>query len=354
MDAKTPNPSLYNVPFRTDQFNDMPFHALGNSGLQVPNVGLGTWKVGYPETGDGSRVDEQTAFQIFDRAIELGVTMWDTANRYNNASGNAERVIGGWLAKNEDQRRNVVIATKLFGGMDGLTPNHSGSSRGNILESVYASLERMQTDYVDLLYFHRYDPHTPIEESLTAIEDLVRQDLVRYFAVSNFTIEQLDSYAAVNKNLSIRSRVLAVQNQFDLLNGEPNPYEGVLEYASNKGISFIAWSPMVRGLLTEKYLDASKVGPGDRLFDEGTMEKDVTPSLMDKVLQLAALAHGWDMELNQLVIAYMLSLPGMGPIIPSCSNVAQLESNAKGGKIVLTEEQREKVKSVLVDPFPRF
>lgn len=347
MDAKVPNTSLYNVPFTATSFNDMPFQALGNSGFQVPNVGLGTWKIGYPETGDQSRVDEKTAFQIFDRAIELGVTLWDTANRYNNASGNSERVIGAWLKNNDEQRRNVIVATKLFGGMDGLTPNHCGLSRGNILDSVHASLERLQTDYIDLLYFHRFDPHTPIEESLTAIEDLVRQDLVRYFAVSNFTIDQLNTYDAVGKDLSVRSRILAVQNQFDLLNGEPESHRGVLEHASNIGMSYIAWSPMARGLLTEKYLDITKVGPGDRLFDEGTMEKDVNSFQMEKLHQLASLAHEWNMELNQLVIAYMLTLPGMGPVIPSSSNVAQLESNALGGKITLSEDQKEKVKNTI-------
>ncbi len=165
MDQSIPNPAQTDVPFSTDAFHNMPYRRLGQSGLQVSNVGLGTWKFGYPETGDGARVDEKTAFQIFDRAIELGVTFWDTANRYNSGSGNSERVIGRWLKNNPDQRRNVVLATKVFGGMDGYTPNHCRSGRVNILESVYASIERLQCDNVDLLYFHFYDPITPVEES---------------------------------------------------------------------------------------------------------------------------------------------------------------------------------------------
>jgi aryl-alcohol dehydrogenase-like predicted oxidoreductase len=92
-------------------------------------VGLGTWKLGLPETGDGSRAGEKEAYAIFDRAMELGVTFWDTANRYNNGAGNSERLIGRWLKANPDQRRNVVIATKMAGGMDGRTPNHSRLSR---------------------------------------------------------------------------------------------------------------------------------------------------------------------------------------------------------------------------------
>jgi aryl-alcohol dehydrogenase-like predicted oxidoreductase len=347
MDYKTLNIALYNVPFNIEMFNGMPYQALGASGLRVPNVGLGTWKIGYPETGDGSRIDEKRAFQLFDRAIELGVTLWDTANRYNNASGNSERVIGTWLKNNSMQRRNVILATKIFGGMDGLTPNHCGLSRANILDSVYACLERLKTDYIDLLYFHAFDKLTPIDESLAAIEDLVKQGLIRYFAVSNFTVTKLKAYQNVQSNMSVRSRMVAVQNQFDIFQGESESHEGVREYASHMGISFIAWSPLARGLLTEKYLDLTKVGPGDRLFDEGTIKGNRNIYNMEKLHRLAALSHEWNMKLNQLALSYMLTLPGMGPVIPSSSTVLQLESNAAAGKIILSEDQRIQIREVL-------
>ena len=346
MDYKTPNKALYNIPFNIELFNGMPYRALGTSGLYVPNVGLGTWKIGYPETGDGSRIGEKQAFHLFERAVELGVTFWDTANRYNNASGNSERVIGTWLKNNSMQRRNVILATKIFGGMDGLTPNHCGLSRANILDSVYASLERLQTDYVDLLYFHAFDPLTQIDESLAAIEDLVKQDLVRYFGVSNFTVANLKAYQNVQNNMSVRSRIVAVQNQFDILNGESGSHEGVLEFASHLGISFIAWSPLAKGFLTEKYLDLNNVGPGDRLFDEGMINGNMELFKMEKIKKIAGLAHKWDMKLNQLALSYMLTLPGMGPVIPSSSSVLQLESNAAAGKITLSEDQKMQIKEV--------
>jgi aryl-alcohol dehydrogenase-like predicted oxidoreductase len=348
MDYTRPNIALYNIPFNIEKmFNDMPYQTLGTSGLRVPNVGLGTWKIGYPETGDGSRIDEKSAFLLFEKSIELGVTLWDTANRYNNASGNSERVIGSWLKNNSEQRRNVILATKVFGGMDGLTPNHCGLSRENILPSVYACLERLQTDYIDLLYFHAFDPFTQVEESLAAIEDLVKQDLIRYFAVSNFTVEQIKAYRTIESKMTVRSRIVAVQNQFDILHGESGPQEGVQEYASGMGISYIAWSPLARGLLTEKYLDVSKIGPGDRLFDEGATGKYMTICNMEKLHQLAALSHLWDMKLNQLALSYMLTLPGMGPVIPSSSSVQQLESNAAAGKITLSEDQKMQIRKAL-------
>ena len=347
MDHRVPRPEFYNVPFTTDAFNGMPYQPLGKSGLRASNVGLGTWKIGYPETGDGARVDEKNALKILDRAIELGVTFWDTANRYNGASGNSERVIGTWFKNNPDQRRNVVLATKICGGMDGVTPNHSRLSRGNILDSVYACLARLQVDAIDLLYFHAWDPLTPVEESLETIEDLVNRDLIRYFAVSKFTVDQISLYQAVADSISSRCRIIAVQNQYDIINGETAALPGVLECAARTGLSFVAYSPLVRGLITERYLDLSRVGSGDRLYDEGTLGEDATEPVMKKLHRLADLAHEWELQLNQLAIAYMLGTPGMGPIIASVSSIEQLESNAAAGKTTLSAEQRKKIAAVL-------
>jgi 1-deoxyxylulose-5-phosphate synthase len=350
MDHLQPHPEFYNAPWTNDSFNGMPYRALGASGLRASVVGLGTWKFGLPETGDGARVDEPTAYAIFDRAIELGVTFWDTANRYNSASGNSERVIGRWLARNPNQRRNVVLATKVFGGMDGVSPNHSHLSRTNILDSVYACLERLQVDSIDLLYFHAFDSTTPIYESLMAVEDLVRQDVVRYFGVSNFTIGQLRAYQDAEKLLSPRCRIVAVQNQFDILNGQNTDKPWVLEYSALERISFVAYSPLALGLLTNRYLDLSTVGKGDRLFDEGSLTSVATEVKLGNARALAALAEEWGMQLNQLVLAYMLTLPGMGPVIPSVSSIKQLESNAAAGQAKLSLDQTQRIRTLLEAP----
>jgi len=341
-----PNPKLYNLPFTADKFNGMPFRVYGNSGLKVSNIGLGTWKFGLPETGDKSRVNEKMAFKIFDKAIEEGVTFWDTANRYNESSGNSERVIGRWFRENPDQRRNVEIATKIYGLMDGLTPNYSRLSRVSIMEATYACLERLQTDRVEIMQFHWFDDTTPIEESLMAIEDLISLDLIRYFGVSNFSLEQLAKYSAFRDNFK-RARIQSVQNQFDIIYGEDPARKGVLNYCVQNKLSFIAWSPLRGGLLTERYLDKSKVGSGDRLVDENRLERELTEPVLKKLLKLTSLAHSWGLTLNQLVIAYMLQLPGMGPMIAACSNPDQLAENSKAGKISLESEQKAAVEKII-------
>jgi 1-deoxyxylulose-5-phosphate synthase len=338
MDHHIPHPQFFKAPLEIDSYHDMPFQPLGQSGLWVPRVGLGAWKFGIPESGDGSRVDQRTAMAIFDRAIELGVTFWDTAARYNNASGNSERVIGAWLAANPDQRRNVVIATKVYGGMDGLTPNHCRLTRGNIKSSVEASLSRLGIDYIDLYYFHHYDPLTPLEESYSAVEDLVREDKIRYLAVSNFTVNQLKQHLRMQEIFGSRARILAVQNQFDLLRKEPGEYRGVLDFVQGQACAFIAYSPLAEGFLTERYLDLDRVQKGDRIFDQDMLGQ-FSAEDHAKLRRLGELARDWGMQLSQLVLAYTLTLPGMGPVIPAASSVRQLVSNAAAGKIQLSTEQ---------------
>jgi aryl-alcohol dehydrogenase-like predicted oxidoreductase len=207
-------------------------------------------------------------------------------------------------------------------------------------------MERLCVTRIDLLWFHRYDELTPLEESLAAVEDLVQRDLVRYLGVSNFTADQLRLYAAAEKSLSPRVRVIAVQNQFDIIHGE-HRVPGTLDYCARENVAFVPYSPLARGLLSDRYLQPEKLGKGNRLVDEGTLKQDLTPEVAAKLKKLGGLAKEWSLELNQLALAYMLTLPGMGTIIPSSSTLQQLESNAKAGKTALTVDQQQKVKAAL-------
>ncbi len=335
MDYLTPNPELFGLPFgSTHEFHGMPYRRLGRSGLSAGIVGLGTWKFGLPETRDGSRVDEEMAFDIFDRAWELGVTFWDTANRYHASSGNSERLIGRWFAENPDLRRDIVVATKVGGMMDGRTPNHAGLSRQSIMDAVYASLERLQTERIDLLYFHRPDSEAEAEESIAAVDDLIRGDMVRYFAVSNCRPEDYAAYeAAVQSSGSIRTRITAVQNGFDFIRGEDAQGIGMRQAACERGVSYIAWSPLAEGLLTGRFNGRSP-GKKDRLYgDEDALWAN--PAVQEKLAALKAIADAQHVSMARLVLAYMLTLPAMTHVIPAVSSVRQLEDNAAAAALSL-------------------
>jgi len=345
IDPLAPNPDLYHLPSTTDEFRGMPYRRFGSTGLRVSQIGLGTWKFGYPATGDGSRADEKTALEILDKAIEAGVTFWDTANRYNSSSGNSERIIGKWFAANPGERRNVELATKIYGLMDGRTPNYCRLSRVHIMEAVYASLERLRTDRIEILQFHAFDDTTPAEESLMAVEDLIAQDLVRYLGVSNVSLAQLAPLFEKSGNIP-RARLQSVQNQYDILYGEDPGRKGVFDFCASHGLSFIAWSPLRGGLLTERYLDKSKAKAGDRLVDEKKLEQELTALVLRKLKALAALAREGSMSLAQLTLAFMRQIHGIGPLIVGCSTPRQFVENAKAGKIELSQEQIFAIKRI--------
>lgn len=230
--------------------------------------------------------------------------------------------------------------------MDGLTPNYCGLGRVNILEATYACLERLRTDRIEVMQFHSFDETTPIEESLMAVEDLIAQNLIRYLGVSNFSVDQLKKYAPCN-NIFRRARIQSVQNQFDILYGEDQASKGVLGYCAANKLSFIAWSPLRGGLLSDRYLNRSKVKPGDRLVDENLLDKELTKPIVKKLTRLANLAREWGITLTQLTVAYMLHIPAMGPVIAGCSMSSQVAENAKAGRIKLEPLQLALIKKAL-------
>ncbi len=341
MSRRDPDPSLNDTPYATDEFHGMPYRRLGTSGLRVPAVGVGTWKFGYPETGDASRSDEETSLAILDASYDEGAVFWDTANRYNNGSGNSERILGTWFEANPGKRRDIVLATKVHGGMDGVTPNHGGLSRLQIIEGVKACLERLAVDWIDMLWFHRFDEDTPVEESLETVEDLVERGWVHYLGVSNFTTGNVTTYLDVASRLSRRCRPIAVQNRFDALHGEQ--HEGVLELCATDAIAYVPYSPLAQGLLSDRYVDETRVSQGDRLRDEGT---EISDSDRAAIRRLGELSRQWGVPASQLTLAYTLTLPGMGPMIPSSSTPEQARANAAAGKLQLSGEQTDALREV--------
>jgi aryl-alcohol dehydrogenase-like predicted oxidoreductase len=325
-------------------YRQTTFNRLGRSGLKVSDIGLGTWKFGYPEAGDGSRTDEKTSLAILDKAAELGVVFWDTADRYNFGTGNSERIIGHWLRANPDQRTNVVLATKCRWQMNGQSPNHEGLSRRHIIEAVHCSLKRLQQDHIDLLQFHGPDAECPAQESVRAVDDLIRQGLVQYWGVSNFNVAQLSEYQrAADETLSCR--LVSVQNSCNVLSGERLQQIGVMEYCARSGIGYIPYSPLAKGLASERYVDLSTVGPGDRLYDEGTVQKVRTDKVLRLLEALKAIGQLRDKTVAQTALGWLLSVPGVATVIPSCSSPGQLEENAGASGLRLTAEEMQQVEA---------
>jgi aryl-alcohol dehydrogenase-like predicted oxidoreductase len=247
---------------------------VGRSGLWVSEVGLGLWKWGDPSY-DGSRVGEHEGFKILDRALELGVFFWDTANSYNWGSGNSERLIGRYFASRGRRiREQVVLATKIANPVReeheeeaDFTPNQRGASRLYIRRAVEGCLRRLQTDYIDLLYVHypvldeRGEYETPLEETWGTLDDLIFEGVVCYLGVSNYNIKQIEeaqrALRGVAKDAS--RRIVAVQNPYNLLerkaiSKEENISEAeFLRYIREAEIGLVPCFPLAAGMLTGKY-----------------------------------------------------------------------------------------------------
>lgn len=320
------------------RYKQVLFRSVGRSGLKLPEIGLGTWKFGYPERGDGSRTDERSSLGILDRAFELGVTFWDTADRYNNMSGNSERIIGKWLAANAEQRGNVIIGTKVGGMMDGVTPNHQGLSRHHILEGVRQSLGRLQTDYIDLYQWHLSDPETPLDESLRTMDDLVHRGLVRYIGVSNHSVANLEAILELSDRLLLE-RIVSVQNSYNLADGESEGRAGVVSFCDKHNLGIIPYSPLAQGLLTGRYLQGRIPQTGDRLYDEGTADSRITPRTLSIVGALGEVAERHGKTHSQVALAWLLHHTAVCTVIPTARTVEQLEENAGASGFELTDEE---------------
>ncbi len=350
----------------TKTFRGMKYRRMGHSGLWVSEVGLGTWKWGDPSY-DGSRVGEHDGFRILDRALELGITHWDTANSYNAGSGNSERLLGRYLKSHGTRVRDrVVLATKVRNAVRDehelereFSPNESGSSRKYIVQAVEGCLKRLQTDRIDLLYHHAPDLlpdrswSTPLDEVWDAFEQLVRQGKVLYLAVSNRTTDQLEEESAVLAAVASNPsrRIIGVQNWYNMLqrakvsSKEENPTiedeQAFLSYIAGKGIGLIPFVPLAVGLLTGRYRKG-QIDVTGRLSEqagEGWRDQFLTERNLERVDQLDAIAREKGCSLAQLAIAWLLSHEVVCSVIAGVTRMEHLTENAGATSVALTEEE---------------
>eukprot|EP00731_Ephydatia_muelleri_P030249 Em0021g772a len=234
----------------------MPYRYLGNCGLKVSAICLGTMTFGEAEDGRPGQTDEQTAHTMLDRFVELGGNFIDTADIYQ--FGLSETIIGNWLLKRPHLRPRLVLATKVWGPMED-DVNGKGLSRHHIMHAVEQSLRRLQTDYIDLYQTHCWDSGTPVEETLRTLHDLVLSGKVHYIGVSNVTGWQFQHIIDVCRQLHL-TQIVSNQAQYSLL-CRSTEWE-LLEVCKRESIAMLPWSPLKGGLLTGKFKrDAQPMAP---------------------------------------------------------------------------------------------
>lgn len=313
------------------------YRFLGNSGFKVSEITFGNWVT------HGLQVGDQAAIATVHKALDLGITSFDTADVYANTA--AERVLG--KALKGQRRASLEIFTKVYWPTGPGGANDSGLSRKHIMDSVHGSLKRLKTDYIDLYQAHRFDYQTPIEETFRAFSDLVRQGKVLYIGVSEWTAEQLREGAALAKDMGIQ--LVSNQPQYSMLH---RVIEGkVIPTSEDLGISQIVWSPMAQGVLSGKYLPGQPVPAGSRATDDKSgarfIEKFLNEPTLTAVQKLRPLADECGLTMPQLAIAWVLQNPNVAAALVGASRPEQLEDTVKASGVKIPAEVMAQIEAIL-------
>lgn len=312
----------------------MNYRRLGNTGLKVSEISLGSWLT------YGGYVEKENAVNSIHKAYELGINFFDTANVYER--GEAEKVVGQAL-KNYP-RESYVLATKVFWPM-GDGPNDRGLSRKHVIEQCNASLQRLEMDYVDIYYCHRYDPETPVEETLRAIDDLITQGKVLYAGVSEWTAAQMaQALAASDKYLL--DRIVVNQPVYHMFNRYIE--KEVIPFGESNGIGQVVFSPLAQGILTGKYKSSTDLPADSRAAKlDNTLKNKITEETISKVNKLSSIAEELDISVSQLALAWILRHPNVASALVGASRPQQIEENAKASGVKLSSEIVERIEEVL-------
>jgi aryl-alcohol dehydrogenase-like predicted oxidoreductase len=314
----------------------LKYRSLGKSGLEVSVISLGTWL-----TFSGG-IEKRLAASCIHKALDLGITLFDTANVYGR--GIAETVLGDALTG--IRRDSYILATKVFGAM---SETDKGLSRAQIAKQLDASLRRLGVDYVDLYQCHRYDPETPLEETMEALTTAVRQGKVRYIGFSEWPLDKFERAAEIPGV----ARFVSSQPQYSLL--WPQPQEEIFPRCAELGIGQIVWSPLAQGVLTGKYRPDSPLPPESRAAhaDMGTMvpqhwlERPVLEAVQ-KVKDIAEQEAG--LTLAQFALAWVLWREEVSSAIVGATSPKQLSENARAADHVVAPELFAKAEAILA-PF---
>ena len=318
----------------------MNYRRLGNCGLKVSEISLGSWVT------FGSQVAEDVALECMSAAYEAGVNFFDNAEGY--ARGKAETVMGAAIRKMGWRRSSLVISTKYYWGLGLGGPNDSGLSRKRLMEGIDGSLARLQMDYVDLIFCHRPDPLTPIEETVRAMHDIVTSGRALYWGVSEWSADQIMQAWQVAERHHLHTPRME-QPQYNLIHRHRVEQEYARLYAE-LGLGLTIWSPLASGLLSGKYNDGLPTGSRLTLPSLAWLKDEaLTPEKLAVARAISVLAKELGCTASQLSIAWCLKNPNVSSVITGATRVEQVRENLAALDVVprLTSEVMERIDALL-------
>jgi voltage-dependent potassium channel beta subunit len=299
------------------------YRRLGGAGIKLSELSLGAW-VTY-----GGQVGEEMATKCMSKASELGMNFFDNAEAY--AHGNAETVMGNVIKKLEWKREDIVVSSKVFWGGEG--PNEAGLSRKHIFEACRNSLSRLQLDYLDLFFCHRPDPNTPIEETVRAMDILIKQGKILYWGTSEWSAAEIMRAHGIARELGLTPPQME-QPQYNMLHRERVEKEYLPLYREI-GLGTTTWSPLLSGLLTGKYNKGIPEGSRAALKGYGWLSRDIiTPANISKVKALEPIAKELGCTMAQLALAWVRRNENVSTVITGATTPEQVEENVSSLKFV--------------------
>jgi voltage-dependent potassium channel beta subunit len=311
------------------------YRRLGTAGVKVSAISLGAWL-----TYGSNRVAEEQSITCLRAAIEQGINFIDVADIYSY--GRAEEVVGRVIA--DYNRSDLVISTKAYWQMSE-NVNDRGLSRKHIVESVHKSLKRFNTDYIDIFFCHRFDDETPVEETVMAIDDLIRQGKILYWGTSMWTAQNIASaYSVVGSHRL--NRPVTEQPLYNMLDREV--VEGALqEEVAKRGMGLVVWSPLAQGALTGKYNNGIPEGSRATSVDQEWFQQQITEERIAKVRQLAEIAQEMGTTTAALALAWVLKNPVVSSAIIGATRPEQITENLKALDVRITDEIDARIEAIL-------
>ncbi|MET0998327.1 MAG: aldo/keto reductase family protein [Marmoricola sp.] len=317
----------------------MEFRYLGNSGLKISEITYGNWLT------HGSQVENDVATQCVKAALDEGISTFDTADVYANTK--AESVLGEALKG--ERRESLEIFTKVYWPTGPGGKNDTGLSRKHIMESIDGSLKRLQTDYVDLYQAHRYDTETPLEETMQAFADIVRQGKAHYIGVSEWTAAQIREGHRLATELGIQ--LISSQPQYSMLWRVIE--DEVVPTCRELGVSQIVWSPIAQGVLSGKYQPGQAPPEGSRATDEkggaNMIKRFMDDDVLTRVQALKPVADELDLTMAQLAVAWVLQNDNVAAALVGASRPEQVSENVKAAGVKIPDELMKRIDEELGD-----